>query len=41
MWLEMWEQIDEDDPELINWQMRVRGPGLFEGLKSIFKGSQF
>ncbi len=25
-WLEMWRQIEEDNPELLQWQMRIDGP---------------
>lgn len=25
-WLEMWQQMEEDNPELLQWQMRIDGP---------------
>lgn len=30
-WLEMWRQMEEDNPELLQWQMRIDGPGKFMG----------
>ena len=26
-WLEMWRQTEDDNPELLEWQMRIDGPG--------------
>ncbi len=26
-WLKMWQQIEEDNPELAGWKMRIDGPG--------------
>jgi tetratricopeptide (TPR) repeat protein len=40
MWLEMWEQIDEGNPQLMNLQMRVKGPGLMKGLQSLLGRSR-
>jgi tetratricopeptide (TPR) repeat protein len=28
-WLEMWQSIDEDDDELMQWRLRIEGPGQF------------
>lgn len=25
-WLEMWQQVDEDNPEIAEWEMRLAGP---------------
>jgi tetratricopeptide (TPR) repeat protein len=25
-WLDMWQQIDEDNPELVEWKLRIEGP---------------
>lgn len=30
-WLEMWQQIEEDNPELLQWQMRIDGPDKLLG----------
>lgn len=30
-WLEMWRQIEEDNPELLQWQMRIDGPDKLLG----------
>jgi tetratricopeptide (TPR) repeat protein len=27
-WLEIWEQVDEGNPEIIQWRMRIDGPEL-------------
>jgi tetratricopeptide (TPR) repeat protein len=40
MWLDMWEQIDEGNPQLMNLQMRVKGPGLMKGLQSLLGRSR-
>lgn len=35
-WLEMWRQIEEGNPELIHWEMRIEGSGqLLQGLKKL------
>jgi tetratricopeptide (TPR) repeat protein len=30
-WWEMWQQMEEDNPELDEWQMRIDGPGKLRG----------
>lgn len=30
-WLEMWRQMEEDNPELLRWQMRIDGPDKLMG----------
>lgn len=35
-WLEMWRQMEEDNPELMEWHMRIDGPGnLLQGLQKL------
>jgi len=35
-WLGMWRQIDEDNPEIAEWEMRIDGPGqLLAGLQKL------
>lgn len=35
-WLAMWQQVDEDNPEIAEWEMRVDGPGqLLAGLQKL------
>lgn len=35
-WLGMWQQIDEDNPEIAEWEMRIDGPGqLLAGLQKL------
>lgn len=35
-WLEMWRQIEEDNPELFHWEMRIEGPGqILKRLKNM------
>ncbi len=35
-WLEMWRQMEDDNPELMQWQMRIDGPdGLLKKLKNM------
>lgn len=37
-WLEMWRDVDEDDPELRHWQIRLEGPGkLLDGFQNLMK----
>ena len=38
-WLEMWEQIEVDYPELIEWKMRIEGPNLMQGLQDLLNQS--
>lgn len=40
-WLEMWRQIEDDNPELIEWQLRIEGPGqLLQGLQNLMGRSR-
>ena len=39
-WLEMWRQIDGDDPELIEWDIRINGPNLLKGLQGLLGRSR-
>ena len=41
-WLEMWRQIEEDNPELIEWKIRIDGPSnLLKALTSLLgRGSK-
>jgi tetratricopeptide (TPR) repeat protein len=35
-WLQMWQQLEEDNPELMLWQLRINGPGkLGRGLQKL------
>ena len=36
-WLEMWQQVEEDNPELLQWRMRIDGPDKLLGdLQKLF-----
>ncbi len=39
-WLEMWEQIEEDHPDLFPWKMRIESPNLMQGLQNLMNRSQ-
>ena len=40
-WLEMWRQMEDDNPELIQWQLRIEGPGqLLQGLQGLIGRSR-
>lgn len=41
-WLEMWQQIDEDNPDIAEWEMRLDGPNqlLAELQKLIGRGGK-
>jgi tetratricopeptide (TPR) repeat protein len=40
-WLEMWQQIDEDNPEIAEWKLRIDGPGqLLAGLQKLIGRSR-
>ncbi len=40
-WLEMWQQMEEDNPELLQWQMRIDGPdNLLGGLQKLLGRSR-
>lgn len=40
-WLEMWERVEEDHPELLDWQERINGPGnLYKRLQSLRERSR-
>lgn len=40
-WLEMWQQIDEGNPEIAEWAMRIDGPGqLLAGLQKLIGHSR-
>lgn len=35
-WLDMWQQLEEDNPELVPWHLRINGPGkLGRGLQKL------
>ncbi len=34
-WLEMWEQVEVDNPEHIQWKMRIEGPNFMQRLKNL------
>ncbi|MBK8905318.1 MAG: tetratricopeptide repeat protein [Anaerolineaceae bacterium] len=35
-WLKMWQQVEEDNPEITEWAMRIDGPGqLLAGLQNL------
>jgi len=34
-WLEMWQQIDDDDPEIVQWEMRINGPNMLKRLQKL------
>jgi hypothetical protein len=36
-WLQMWEGIDPDHPELIDWQTRLAAPSLLKKLSKLRK----
>ena len=40
-WLEMWQQVEEDNPELLQWRMRIDGPDKLLGdLQKLFGRSR-
>ena len=39
-WLEMWQQIEEDNPDLLEWKMRIDGPGFLKGLQDLLGRSR-
>ena len=34
-WLEMWQQVEPDNPEIPDWKVRIDGPGFVKGLKNL------
>lgn len=36
-WLKMWESVDPDDPELMQWKLRLGGKGLMNKLSNLAK----
>jgi tetratricopeptide (TPR) repeat protein len=36
-WLGMWEEIEEDDPQLFDWQMRINGPQFLQELEDYLR----
>lgn len=39
-WLNMWEQIEDDNPDIFPWKMRIEGPKLLEGLQNLMSRSR-
>ncbi len=37
MWLEMWQQIEPDNPELLEWEIRINGPNLLQKLQNLIR----
>lgn len=40
IWLEMWQQIEEDNPDLLEWKLRIDGPDFLKGLQSLLGRSR-
>ena len=39
-WLEMWRQVEPDNPEVHEWKVRIEGPGLLKGLQNLLGRSR-
>ena len=39
-WLEMWEEMEEDNPELSEWERRIEAPSLIQGIYKLLARSQ-
>jgi tetratricopeptide (TPR) repeat protein len=39
-WLEMWRQVEPDNPEVHEWKVRIDGPGLLNGLQNLLGRSR-
>jgi tetratricopeptide (TPR) repeat protein len=39
-WLEMWRQVEPDNPEVHEWKVRIDGPGLLKGLQNLLGRSR-